>query len=80
MEQRENNLTYEQTKERNMTYAQVIQFWKPDATEEEMTEIYLTCHDKAYKQAVQGRRTSVPASLVFDVIKYDYFKEINCRN
>lgn len=80
MEQTENNLTFEQVEQNKMTYAQIIQFWKPDATEEEMVEIYRICHDKAYKEAVQGRRTSVPHCLIFRIIKYDYFKELNCRN
>lgn len=59
---------------KGMTWADLIRHFKPEATEDEVGEIYEKCYSQAYDDAVAGRRTEMPNSMIFDTIQFWYFK------
>lgn len=71
------SLSFDDTK--GMTWGDVIRFWKPKATDEECEKIYDEMFKLAYKDAVLGRRDGVYTNMIFDRIKYTYFRELNYR-
>lgn len=72
-------LTFEEAEYKNMTFGEVVRFWKPNATSEEVEKILTDMRNLAYKDAVLGRRNEVTPFMLFDRIKYTYFKELNCN-
>lgn len=72
-----NNLTFEDAISNEMTWAKIIMFWKPNASKDEVEEIFNQMYGLSYNDAVIGRRESVTTQMIFDNIKYVYFKELN---
>ena len=62
-----------------MTWGQVVRYWKPDATNDEVEKIYDEMYKLAYKDAILSRRDGVYTFMIFDRIKYTYFRELNCH-
>lgn len=73
------SLSFDESVSKNMTFAEIIRFWKPNATDEEVEKIFGEMYNMAYKDAVEGRRNEVTHQMIFDRIKYTYFKKINCH-
>ena len=59
---------------RSMNWVNIIQFFSPMTTKEAAIEIYDKCVEMAYEDAIHGRRPEVTNDMVFDTIKYIYFK------
>lgn len=71
------DLSFEEAESKNMNFGQVVRFWKPEATDEEVEKILTDMKNLAIKDAVLGRRDEVTAFMLFDRIKYTYFKKLN---
>lgn len=70
------DLTFDIAREKNMSWIDVIKFYKPDATSTECEEIYEKMKYRAHRDAIQGRRDCVTQSMIFDNIKYVHFKNV----
>lgn len=73
------SLSFDECIEKQMNWGQVIRFWKPNATDEDCQKIYDEMKKLAHKDAVLGRRDGATEYMVFDRIKYTYFRELNCH-
>ena len=73
------SLSFDEAESKNMTFGEVVRFWKPNATDEEVEKILTDMKELAYKDAVLGRRDGVTPFMLFDRIKYTYFRELNCH-
>ena len=71
------DLSFEEAESKNMNFGQVVRFLKPEATDEEVEKILTDMKNLAIKDAVLGRRDEVTAFMLFDRIKYTYFKKLN---
>ena len=71
------NLTFEDAISNGMTWAKIIMFWKPNATKDEVEEIFNQMYGLSYNDAVIGRRESVTTQMIFFFFLYVYFKELN---
>lgn len=73
------SLSFDEAESNNMTFGEVVRFWKPNATNEEVEKILTDMKALAHNDAIQGRRDGVTAFMLFDRIKYTYFRELNCH-
>ena len=73
------SLSFDDAEKNNMTFGEVVRFWKPDATNEEVDKIITDMKKLAHNDAILGRRDGVTAFMLFDRIKYTYFRELNCH-
>lgn len=74
-----NNLTFDDAVEKGMNWKNVIRYWNPNLSDNETVDIYGEMKKMAHNDAVQGRRDSVTEEMIFNRIKYTYFKSLNIK-
>ena len=74
-----NDLTFDDAAEKGMNWKDVIRYWNPNLSDDETVEIYAEMKNMAHNDAIQGRRDCVTEEMIFNNIKYGYFKSLNVK-